>query len=162
MSTSTIQENITPSPNLKYRPKHIPIETIAYYVIDKQLTDSEIAKILNCERSNITKRRLDAGLYSADLKRFKDNRAEILAGLQSRVVNQLTDAKLEKASAYQLIGMLALLFDKERAERGKDIQALVGLAEVLGSLHKLRKVVEDTNKQGSNEPDIIDVTPLNE
>lgn len=142
-------------------PKNIPIEKLVD-LRKKGLTYSQIAAVVGCSKPNVVIRLQGILPELETIEDFKSSKADIIANNQRRVLNQLTTAKLEKSSAYQLVGMFSLLHETEQKERGKDIQALVGLAEVLGSLHKLRKVVEDSDKQGSNEPDYIDVTPLNE
>jgi len=69
------------------------------------------------------------------LSLFKKKRADIFAALQQRCIRQITDEKLEKATAYQLVGMTSLLHDRERLERDQSTHN-VGLAEIVRLVHE--------------------------
>ena len=71
------------------------------------------------------------------IRSYKDQRADSLAGLQVKLLNAIDDDKLKKASAFQLVGSAALLYDKERLERGQatsisavDIRQLIASVSV--------------------------------
>lgn len=99
-------------------PKGIPIESIIEYR-RKGLTTREIAAILNCSHNNIVQRLQDVSDELDTLPDYKKHRADILAIRGRRVLNNITDAKLEKASAYQLTGMFGIINQHERLERGE-------------------------------------------
>jgi hypothetical protein len=48
---------------------------------------------------------------------FIDHRADILANAQLKLLSNLDESRLAKASAYQLVGSAMLLHDHERLER---------------------------------------------
>ncbi len=52
------------------------------------------------------------------IDKFREERADILAGKQKEILQAMTSEKLAKSSAYQLAGMFSLLHEKERLERG--------------------------------------------
>ena len=125
--------------NAKYRPKNIPIETILEYR-NKGLSPPQIAKLLNCNKSNIFRRLQKIDQELNHFQNYKKHRADII-GLKSRqILKHMDDAKLEKASAYQLAGMFGILYDKERLERDKSTQN-VGM--VLQNIAYLRTIDDD-------------------
>jgi hypothetical protein len=76
--------------------KFIPSSDIIA-LVNKDLTDDEIATLLGCDRSNITKRRQTLGLTRTSLKTFKESRADILAIQQARIMDSITQADIQKA-----------------------------------------------------------------
>jgi hypothetical protein len=50
---------------------------------------------------------------------FKENRADIFAGIQESVAQSLTDADIKKANLRDRTMLLGVLYDKERLERGQ-------------------------------------------
>lgn len=106
--------------------KQIPIETILD-LHSKHLSHSQIAKIIGCDKSNITHRLQAEGVVS--LQHYKDNRADILALLQRRIVSTITALDIKKASLLQKATVFGILYDKERLERG--------LSTVNQSIHSL-------------------------
>ena len=73
-----------------------------------------------------------------DLEAFKKNRADILSGKQLELIKSLTEEDVKKASPYQKVGMFALLYDKERLERGESTSnvAYADLSESLKGLQR--------------------------
>lgn len=85
----------------------------------KGLTYQEIADHYGVTRSAIHQRLSPLLEDEIDVALYKGNRADIFAGIQARICKNLTDDKLEKASAYQLTGMLGIFHENERLERGQ-------------------------------------------
>lgn len=81
------------------------------------LSHSEIAKIQGCDHSNIT-RVLQRYGVTDNYKDYKQHRADILAGLQHRLLSSITDNDIQKTPAIQRIMAAGILYDKERLERG--------------------------------------------
>jgi hypothetical protein len=76
--------------------------------------------------------------------------------MQAKLLKHIDNAKLEKASAYQLVGSLALLYDKERLERGQSTQNVSYDARVISaSIAELRELVKAEGNQVDNS--VIDV-----
>lgn len=97
--------------------KHIPIENIIE-LKRKDLTDEQVAALLGCERSNITKRLAKHKDEIEGLDRFKKHRGDILAWNQKRLLGSITDDEIRKAPLGTKVLAACQLYDKERLERG--------------------------------------------
>ena len=100
-------------------PKDIPIEAIVSYAL-QNLTDAEIAHLLNCSRQNINTRLNDVGFDRKSVDVFKKNRADIQAFIQSRITGDQIDflasdkSKIENWPDYKLASVSkAVEVDKE-------------------------------------------------
>ena len=113
---------VTSSTQVTTQQKNIPISLIIDLLETKGLNQAQAAKVVGCHKSNISKRLKDLDYTPGYLKSFKDNRADILAALQAQIVKHITPEKLQKASAYQLTGMMSLLHNQERLERGQSTE----------------------------------------
>ena len=124
--------------NKKFRPKNIPTQTIIKY--RKQgLSVTDIAKIVGCDRSNITRRLQRHKNNILQLKNYKNHKADIIDFKASEVLKHLTPSKLEKASAYQLTGMYGILNTHSRLEHDKSTQNIATLTDDLAELRKIRQ-----------------------
>lgn len=79
-----------------------------------------------------------------DLQIYKTHRADILASKQLQILKSITDDDIQKASAYQRVGMFGILYDKERLERGQSTQNLAfkDMSRDLSEMDKEIKVLE--------------------
>ncbi len=151
-------------------PKYIPIESIIE-LRKKSLSTRQIAKILGCDHSNIV-RRLNA--YKAELQGiepFKRNRADIFALVQAKIINNITDNDIAKASLLQKATSVAVLYDKERLERGQSTENIAYSSTITriddrsSEITKLKQLLGITEVEGSyqitgdNTPDNDDVLP---
>jgi hypothetical protein len=88
-----------------------------------RLTQEQLAKLLGCNRTNIIshlrQHNIEWSELSQGLETFKKNKADVLAFHQRRILSHLSEEKLQKSSAYQLVGMFGSLHDKEQEMRGK-------------------------------------------
>ncbi len=125
-----------------YRPKMIPIEVLIDYA-DKGLTQPDIAKILGCHASNVSKRLTEYGYTKERVDNWSAHRARVLQLMQANVANNLTPAKMQKASLRDSAVVLGILIDKEldltvgRPDNGVQVtinQASAVLSD-LSSLH---------------------------
>ncbi len=114
----------------KYRPKDIPIEKILS-LRDKELSHSQIAMILGCNKSNVTTRLAGYKSRRAELDTFKEHQADVYADIQMRAIRYLTNDKLQKAPVNVLMPVIGIAFDKERLKRGESTTNLsvAGLVE---------------------------------
>ena len=112
-------EDITTSQGTgHYKPKGISIERMLQ-LRNKELTDGEIAALLGCDRSNVTKR---LAKYAPKLERIdshKKYRADILTDLQIKVLDNFTPDKIKECTVPQSAVVYGILYDKERIERGQ-------------------------------------------
>ena len=110
--------------------KGIPIEKILD-LKDKKLSHSQIATILGCDKSNITNRLKKYRPTLDKIQGHKKHRADILTHIQSRLLDSVTDEKINDCTVPQLTVAYGILYDKERLERGKSSTNLsvAGLVE---------------------------------
>lgn len=99
----------------------IPIEAIIE-LRSKNLSYSQIGKILGCSRENVCLRLSRAGYKKEDLANFKKHRGDVLAFFQSKLLNSVTDEDIKKINVYQRVISAGVLYDKERLERGKSTE----------------------------------------
>ena len=142
-----------PQPNT---PKDIPLESIIE-LYQKGLSTRQIAKLLNCTHPNIVQRLKEYKKEILGIESFKKNRSDILAIVQSRIINKITESDVKKASLLQKTTAISQLYDKERLERGQSTSnlAVQSIATDLQSLLDRLQVEEDARKT-------IDITPDND
>jgi len=128
-----------PGRSAKNKKRVLEIVKIAERYPDK--SQAEIAEIVGIDKSNVNRALKKYGLRRADIDGYKNNRADILAGLQTRVLQSVTDVDIEKAPFRDKIVALGILFDKERLERGQSTGnlALTSLIEVLDKRDRAAK-----------------------
>ena len=119
MNQSTID-----TPNLKDL-KYIPIQELLD-LHSKSLSHSQIAKIVKCSPANITQRLQASGITS--LEKYKKNRANVLALIQSKIINSISDAEIKKANLQQKMWAFGVLYDKERLETGRSTQNISSIS----------------------------------
>jgi hypothetical protein len=86
-----------------------------------KLSRSAIARMVGCDPSNVTQvlKTTLKGHSDAELRDFQTNKPDIMDALNLRVVGSITDTKLRKTSAAQLVTMSAILTDKTQLLRGQ-------------------------------------------
>ena len=123
----------TPPDNL---PKKIPIETIIAYR-RKGLSINDIATIVGCSKQNVWERLQTVGYDDVDLDSFNNSRADILAFVQSKLINSLDSDAIKEMQPYQRVVATGILYDKERLERGKSTSN-INVVEVTGTIADLQ------------------------
>ena len=83
------------------------------------LTLREVGKIMDCSKVSIHKAVKGLLMPKEALDEFNNSKADIIASKEAQILLNLTTEDIQKASAYQKAGMFALLYDKERLERGQ-------------------------------------------
>ena len=133
-------------------PKDIPIELI----IDlrrKHLSASQIAKIVGCSKPNVIQRLHKACIQLEATDRFRKNKGDVLANLQRRISNSITDADLEKAGLLAKATSFGILFDKQQLFEGKST-SIVFYADLI----KAKQIVD----QEIREAEVVDNMSSNE
>ena len=97
--------------------------------MNHKLTYEEIGKILGKKKQTIHSQ-IKHLIPTVQTDDFKNNRADILAHTQLRLLQNLTPTKLNKASAKDTCVSFGILYDKERLERGQatsitDVRSLI-------------------------------------
>jgi hypothetical protein len=119
--------------------KNIPLEDIIHYV-KRGNTDKEIAALLGCSAENIRVRRKEANLES--LARFSQHKPDVLEAKQRDLINALDGPRIEKMSAYQIVGSTSLLNEMIRNERGQ-IGQIVSHVNIIADLRESRQRLVD-------------------
>lgn len=83
----------------------------------KSATSREIAKLTNSTHAHVLRTLKRFNLIQDNIKRYKDNRADILAGIQDRLLSSITLEDVQKTSLRDKIVSAGILYDKERLER---------------------------------------------
>ena len=86
--------------------------------LNHKLSIPQIAKIQGVSKQAVHKR-LQAFLPTETTKLYKDNRADILATAQLKIITQIDQPRLKKAGLRDLAVSAGILYDKERLERGQ-------------------------------------------
>ena len=117
--------------------KDIPIEAIID-LKSKNYSNSQIASLLKCSPSNITRRLQDVDV----VKQYVNHRPFILQQIQRKIINYISDAKLQKANPYQLALMYGIFYDKERLETGQSTQN-IAYADIIAAQAKAKAGLDD-------------------
>jgi hypothetical protein len=83
------------------------------------LTTREIGKLADCNHSNVVRTLALYNIEQQEIEQYKKNRSNIFAGLQSRILKNITNEDIEKASLQVKAMAFGVLYDKERLENGQ-------------------------------------------
>lgn len=108
-----------------------------------ELTTREIGAICNADHSTVVQTYKRYGISGVHKDLYKRNRAEILAGLQDRILSSVTNDDIEKASLFQKAGVFGLLYDKERLESGLSTANMATLHGDIAALRAQDKAVDN-------------------
>ena len=78
-----------------------------------------IAKAADCNHALVSRVLSRYNIEQDQVDGYKRNRADILAGLQHRIISSITDEDIQKAPMGSRVLAAAQLYDKERLERGQ-------------------------------------------
>ena len=113
-------------PHGRGMPLGIPLDSILP-LAEKGLTHTQIAKLVGCDRSNISRRLRTHEVLTGQIKEYVTDRANILASIQWRLLSSITDDEIKKAPLGTRLMCFGILYDKERLERGQTTEN-VGIA----------------------------------
>ena len=85
--------------------------------LDNKLSYQQISDITGVPRATIHYKLKDL-LPTPETKTYRENRADILANIQLKLLNQLDEDRLKKMPAASAVLAACQLYDKERLERG--------------------------------------------
>jgi len=121
------------------------------------LSTREIGAIAGTDHAYVIRTLERYGIDKETTERFKTNRADIFAGVQEKFISSITVEDLQKASLYQKVTAAAILYDKERLERGQASEIVdhrhlqVDLAQ---ALRAMREGADTTIDAEVIEPDM--------
>jgi len=78
----------------------------------------EIAESVNSSAALVSQVMVRYGIIPNTADSFKNPRADIMAGIQERILASIKEADITDASLLQRVTSTGILYDKERAERG--------------------------------------------
>lgn len=138
-----VQTKNNEKPRKKKTPTQAVQEMIKLKTRNPKLSCQEIGDIVGRDKSNVSRALRRYGFEMKGLGRYKDNRADILAGFQNRILEAIDSNKLDKASLKDIALSYGILYDKERLERGKSTEnvAMSGLVEIIDK--QVREKIED-------------------
>ena len=94
------------------------------------------------------------GFIDKNIQDYKAHRADILAGLQQRIISSITTKDIEKAPVGSRILAIAQLYDKERLERG-----LSNAEQPIMIIVKNSVQVEGPAASAPEDGKLVDITP---
>jgi hypothetical protein len=152
-------ERIKSNPITKTTPKQQQI--INLRTQHPNASGREIARIANADPSYTIEVLQRYGLIDKTTQDFKANRADILAGLQHRLISSITDEDIKKTPVGSRILAAAQLFDKEKAELGQSTDKQPVLVLVRGDNCNVQiggKVEQDASANDKMSK-LVDITP---
>jgi len=108
------------------------------------LTTRDIAKIADTDHSHVIKTLQRYGIDRIHVDQYKRHRADILAGMQERLINSITLSDIKKAPMRDKVVSAGILYDKERLER--DLST-ANVQTVIADIEALRKARENKDNE---------------
>jgi len=123
----------------------VPVEKLLKW--RKQgLSYSEIGNMIGRSKQAVHQRLQPYRNAIDNLPAFKENRADIFAIHQQRLLNSLTDDDIKKMPPGSRMTSFGILYDKERLEKGESTSNVSVLAARLDAARKrIEDVIEDEN-----------------
>lgn len=131
-------------------------EQVTDLVLNKGLTQDQAAKLTGYSQQRISQL-LQEVKTSPDIKGFREHKADILEGLQGKIIDYISDDDIKKASLQQKIISTSVLQDKIEQIRGVSQSLSDNQINVLINNVVNNYVVKDT--QGADIIDVSDVPP---
>lgn len=102
------------------------------------LTTREIGAIADCSHVNVITTLKRYGINHNNLQRYKTNRADILAGLQERLLSSITLEDIQKAPLGSRVLAACQIYDKERLELNKSTSNSAIIHDSVERINQLR------------------------
>jgi hypothetical protein len=113
-----------------------------------ELSTTQIGKLVDCSHVNVVKVLQRYGIAQQEVNDYKSNRADIIAGLQSRLLSSVTDEDIKKAPLGSRVLAAAQLYDKERLERG---QSTENITQIHGDIAKIKAAMQNKSDGGQGD-----------
>ena len=133
--SAQVKKPLRRQPNKPGTPKQLNI--INTINTNPNLSTREVAKICDTDHSHVVRIMQRYYIVKEETDDYKEHRADILAGLQHRLIKSITDEEIKKAPIGSRVLAACQIYDKERLERGQatsftmqihaDIKELKGL-----------------------------------
>jgi hypothetical protein len=110
-------------------------EIVRLAKINPNLSQEQIGQIVDCDQAYVCRVLKRYGVTQDKTDEFKQLRADVLTGVQSKIIESIADDDLSKVSLRDKVVSFGILYDKERLERGLSTQN-VELAEIVQIVDK--------------------------
>lgn len=100
-----------------------------------KMTAADIARSVGRDRSSVTRALKRYGMDTKRVTQYSAFKADILAGIQDKILISIDDDKIAKASLKDSAIAFGILDDKERLERGKATK-IVELSDIVELIDK--------------------------
>ena len=110
-------------------------EAILTLASNTELSKTQIAEMVNTSLPNVCQTLSRYGIDLNNAEPYKKHRAEILAGLQDKILNEVKAEDIKSASLLQKVTTVGILYDKERLERNLSTD-----------IHETRNITIDLSK----------------
>jgi hypothetical protein len=119
------------------------------------LGPTEIAKIVDCDKSLVTHTLQQYGFNKEVTENFKKYRADILASKQEEIIKSLSTDVINNASLMQRSASFGILYDKERLERNQST-ANVAYADMTRHVSELDREIAQLERELGMEGETSD------
>jgi hypothetical protein len=96
-----------------------------------ELSNVQIGKLTDTTAANVCMVLQRYGIVHQEIQDYKSNRADILAGLQHRILTSISEDDLKKAPIQVKLMGYGILYDKERLERGQSTHNLSSISLII-------------------------------
>ncbi|MFA5385418.1 MAG: hypothetical protein WC364_12320 [Eubacteriales bacterium] len=161
MAAETIKKNqITKPKNKKTNQPTIKQQKILQIKSEHpDLTVRQIAVLADAGHPHVVQTLQRYGINQTHLDDYKTHRADILAGLQHRLLTSVTDEDIKKTPLGSRVLAAAQLIDKERLERGQTTTNIGALIAHIEGFQRsdISCAVQQSGNNTNNQDNIIDV-----
>ena len=106
----------------------------------------EIGKILGCTKQNVELRLRPFKAEIEALQSFKEQRADVLAVYQQKLLNSLTDSDIKRMPPGSRLTGFGILYDKERLERGQSTDN-IAVEALIEDLHNTQEQLDKVRER---------------
>lgn len=107
------------------------------------LMPTEIGQMVGCSHVNVINTLKRYGIDQRETEDYKNHRADILAGIQTRLLKSITEVDIKSMPVGQRLMGYGILFDKERLERNQSTGNFSVIVGALQDLQRLRSGSDD-------------------
>lgn len=144
--TDTATDNSPQSPQTGA--KGIPIADIIEFK-KKGLTHQQIANLLGCDKSNVTKRLGTIKEELESLDNFTKHKSATMEFIQQRLLDSITPEKIKEATLQQTATSFGIIYDKQRLQDGKSTENLDfgNYGALVNELQEVNRQIEELEKR---------------
>jgi hypothetical protein len=139
-----------------YKDSDTKARKIVALAVHSNAPPTDIAAIVKTSRQNVHQTLKRYGIDTKDLESYKDRRAEILTGIQAKLLKSVDDTVIQKASLNNIAYAFSQFHNAERLETGQTTGNIgVGIALSEPMQAAVERII--TRSTPVDNPQIIDV-----